>query len=79
MILGCGYVGRPMAQYWRSQELTVTGTTTTPDRLAELADCCDRALCLRGDDEAGLRSCQHAELEASVWPCYPLMQGARAF
>lgn len=56
MILGCGYVGRPMAQYWRSQGLTVTGTTTTPDRLAELADCCDRALCLRGDDEAGLRS-----------------------
>jgi hypothetical protein len=22
---------------------------------------------------------QHAELEASVWPCYPLLQGARFF
>lgn len=55
-ILGCGYVGKAVAHHWRSAGLTVTVTTTTPDRLSELADLCDRPLCLRANDPAALQS-----------------------
>jgi nucleoside-diphosphate-sugar epimerase len=55
-ILGCGYVGKAVAHHWRSAGLTVTATTTTPDRLSELADLCDRPLCLRANDPEALQS-----------------------
>ncbi|TAD79436.1 MAG: NAD-dependent epimerase/dehydratase family protein [Oscillatoriales cyanobacterium] len=55
-ILGCGYVGKAVACQWRSAGLTVTATTTTPDRLAELADLCDRPLCLRANDPTALKA-----------------------
>lgn len=55
VILGCGYVGKAVAQRWRSH-LRVTATTTTPARVAELEPLADRVVVLRGKDEAGLRS-----------------------
>ncbi len=56
MILGCGYVGGSVARHWRSLGLRVTATTTTPDRLPELAEICDRPLCLRADDPIALKA-----------------------
>lgn len=55
-IIGCGYVGRAVAARWRQQGLTVTVTTTTPERVSELNAIADRAVILHGDDEAGMRS-----------------------
>ena len=56
MILGCGYVGQAVARHWRSLGLRVTATTTTPERLPELAELCDRPLCLRADDPIALKN-----------------------
>jgi nucleoside-diphosphate-sugar epimerase len=53
-ILGCGYVGTAMAQRWQQAGLSVTATTTSPERLPELSAIADRALILRGNDASGL-------------------------
>lgn len=49
-ILGCGYVGQAVADLWRGQGMTVTATTTRPERLEALQQGADRALVVRGDD-----------------------------
>ncbi|XGV98860.1 MAG: NAD-dependent epimerase/dehydratase family protein [Leptolyngbya sp. BL-A-14] len=54
-ILGCGYVGKAVAQRWR-ETLTVTATTTTPDRTAELSSVAQHVQVVKGTDAAGLRS-----------------------
>ena len=54
-IIGCGYVGRAVAQRWHQAGYTVTTTTTTPARLAELETVSDRALLVRGDDPFALQ------------------------
>ncbi|MBD2038080.1 NAD-dependent epimerase/dehydratase family protein [Leptolyngbya sp. FACHB-321] len=54
-IIGCGYVGKAVAQRWRST-LTVTATTTTPDRVADLESVAQRVQVVKGNDEAGVRS-----------------------
>ena len=54
-ILGCGYVGKAVAQRWRSS-LTVTATTTKPDRVSELKAVAQRVQVVNGNDEAALRS-----------------------
>jgi nucleoside-diphosphate-sugar epimerase len=56
-IIGCGYVGKTVAQYWR-QELgfTVTATTTSPERVSELEAVAQRVVVVKGDDLAGLQS-----------------------
>ena len=53
-ILGCGYVGQAVATLWRQQGLTVTATTTRPERLEALRRVADRALVVRGDDGAAV-------------------------
>lgn len=53
-ILGCGYVGQAVAQRWRQQGLTVTATTTRPDRLPDLQAVANRGLVMRGDDGAAM-------------------------
>ncbi|MGI0485061.1 SDR family oxidoreductase [Pantanalinema rosaneae CENA516] len=55
-IIGCGYVGRAVAQVWQQQGHTVTVTTTTESRIPELETIADRAIVLHGEDEAGWRS-----------------------
>ncbi|PSB23666.1 NAD-dependent epimerase/dehydratase family protein [Stenomitos frigidus] len=57
-IIGCGYVGKAVAQQWRST-LTVTATTTTPDRVTELSSVAQNVRVVKGTDEAGLRSLLH--------------------
>lgn len=61
MILGCGYVGRQVAQEWLSQGLNVTVTTTTAAKVSELAAIHNgnrhpTALVLQGNDAAALAS-----------------------
>jgi nucleoside-diphosphate-sugar epimerase len=55
VILGCGYVGVRVAQVWQ-QTLTVTATTTTPARVAELEAIAQQVKVLKGDDASALRS-----------------------
>ncbi len=55
VILGCGYVGRSLAPRWR-QTMTVTATTTTVERLAELRPLADHAVVVKGNDHAAVRS-----------------------
>ncbi|NJP08200.1 MAG: SDR family oxidoreductase [Leptolyngbyaceae cyanobacterium RU_5_1] len=55
VILGCGYLGRAVADRWR-RALTVTATTRTPARIAELEAIAQRAIVLNGNDEPALRS-----------------------
>jgi nucleoside-diphosphate-sugar epimerase len=54
-IIGCGYVGKAVAKLWR-QTLTVTATTTSIPRLSELERVAHRAVLLRGNDLAEVRS-----------------------
>jgi nucleoside-diphosphate-sugar epimerase len=53
-IIGCGYVGTAVARLWKQQGLTVSATTTTPERIAALEAIADRAFVVRGDDPAAL-------------------------
>jgi nucleoside-diphosphate-sugar epimerase len=55
LIIGCGYVGKVVARRWH-QELSVTATTTSPERLPELQELADRAVVLHGNDGEALRS-----------------------
>lgn len=54
VIIGCGYVGKAVARAWKHQGLTVTATTTTPTRLAELESIAHQTIILKGNDEATL-------------------------
>lgn len=56
IIIGCGYVGAAVAQHWTQQGLTVTATTTHPDRLSELRSIAAHALVLTGNDETALNA-----------------------
>lgn len=53
-ILGCGYVGTAVAQYWRGQAMAIAATTTRPERLAELGAIADRVLVMQGSDRSAL-------------------------
>lgn len=54
-IVGCGYVGKQVAQLWQQQGLTVTATTTRPERIPELHPVANDVRVLRGTDQALLR------------------------
>jgi nucleoside-diphosphate-sugar epimerase len=53
-ILGCGYVGQAIARYWQAKGITVTATTTRPERLGELEAVAQHVKVARGDDAAQL-------------------------
>lgn len=55
-ILGCGYVGQAVAIAWAEQGVTVTATTTHPERLAELEAIASHAVIVHGNDAAALQS-----------------------
>ncbi|MEM9771605.1 MAG: NAD-dependent epimerase/dehydratase family protein, partial [Cyanobacteria bacterium P01_D01_bin.73] len=55
LILGCGYVGKVIAQQWRDAGVTVTATTTSPDRVAELEAIAHRVLVLDATEPEKLR------------------------
>jgi nucleoside-diphosphate-sugar epimerase len=49
-ILGCGYVGINIADYWQDQGHFVTGTTTSRNRVAALASNVSKVLVMKGND-----------------------------
>lgn len=55
IIIGCGYVGTALAKTWVHQGITVTATTTTPERVPELDAIANHATVLRADDAEALR------------------------
>lgn len=56
-IIGCGYVGSAVSRYWsQTLGLTVTATTTTPQRVENLEKIANRAVVVNGNDAEGLKS-----------------------
>ncbi|MEB3359411.1 MAG: SDR family oxidoreductase [Synechococcales bacterium] len=55
VILGCGYVGKAVARHWQSKGLTVTATTTHPEKVPALQAIAHQAIVLQGNDAAALR------------------------
>jgi nucleoside-diphosphate-sugar epimerase len=55
-ILGCGYVGSALAKYWQEQGHFVTGTTTSSERVAVLAETVSQVVITKGNDLSGLES-----------------------
>lgn len=55
-ILGCGYVGSALADYWQEQGHFVTGTTTSTERVALLSETVSQAVVIKGNDLGGLQS-----------------------
>ena len=56
-IIGCGYVGSAVSRYWsETLGLTVTATTTTPERVESLEKVAGRVAVVNGNDGEGLKS-----------------------
>jgi nucleoside-diphosphate-sugar epimerase len=55
-ILGCGYVGSTLADYWQDRGHFVTGTTTSSSRVAALAGSVSKAVVMRGNDLTAVSS-----------------------
>jgi nucleoside-diphosphate-sugar epimerase len=54
-IIGCGYVGCAIAQYWQQNpNLIVTATTTTPERVSQLQKLADKVVVTQGNDQEKL-------------------------
>jgi nucleoside-diphosphate-sugar epimerase len=69
-ILGCGYVGSALADYWQEQGHCVTGTTTSRGRVAELSAAISQVVLMKGNDITAVQSllqCQ-SMLVVSVAP-----------
>jgi nucleoside-diphosphate-sugar epimerase len=59
-IIGCGYVGYAVAQYWRQKmDFVVTATTTTPERASELQKVAEKVVVTQGNDPEGLKAVLH--------------------
>lgn len=56
-IIGCGYVGCAVAQYWQQKmSFVVTATTTTPERVPELQTVAQQVVIVQGNDSHLLKS-----------------------
>lgn len=55
-IIGCGYVGKTVAEDWQKQELSVLVTTTRQERVSELAAVADQVVVLTGTDASKLQA-----------------------
>jgi nucleoside-diphosphate-sugar epimerase len=55
-ILGCGYVGTKLAEYWTSAGQTITVTTTSQNRITELSKITPIICIMKGDNEEMLHS-----------------------
>mgnify|MGYP002780612720 CR=1 FL=1 len=53
-ILGCGYVGKAVAQLWSSQGISVTATTTSRDRMDDLRQVAAAVQVVNGSDAEGI-------------------------
>ncbi|MBD2214453.1 SDR family oxidoreductase [Nostoc linckia FACHB-104] len=56
-IIGCGYVGSAVAQYWQQKmNFVVTATTTTPTRVSALEQVAHKVVVVKGNDATGLKA-----------------------
>ncbi len=55
-ILGCGYVGSALANYWQERGHFVTGTTTSWQRVAPLSELLSQVVLIKGDDADAVES-----------------------
>ncbi|MGZ3632988.1 MAG: SDR family oxidoreductase [Parachlamydiaceae bacterium] len=55
VILGCGYVGKALLDYWQSDKATLVATTTNLERQKELQSLANEVAVLHGDDETALK------------------------
>jgi nucleoside-diphosphate-sugar epimerase len=55
-ILGCGYVGSVLADYWQEQGHFVTGTTTSRERVNSLSATISKVVLMKGDDLTAVHS-----------------------
>ncbi len=55
-IIGCGYVGTAVADYWQQQGHSITATTTSRERLGVLQEIASRATVMRGNDLNAVQS-----------------------
>ncbi|MDF5737221.1 MULTISPECIES: SDR family oxidoreductase [unclassified Nostoc] len=59
-IIGCGYVGSKLAQYWQQKmDFVVSVTTTSPERVPALESVSQRVVVTRGNDLDSLKSVLH--------------------
>lgn len=49
-IIGCGYVGKAAARFWKAAGHSVTATTRNPDHVAELQSIVDHVILLQGNN-----------------------------
>ncbi len=54
-ILGCGYVGSKLAEYWHKQGNFVTGTTTNYHRIASLSQVASQLVVMKGDNLSAIQ------------------------
>jgi nucleoside-diphosphate-sugar epimerase len=55
-VLGCGYVGKALAEIWQEQGHFVTGTTTSRERIPALAASLSKAVIAKGADYSAMQS-----------------------
>ncbi len=55
-ILGCGYMGSALAEYWQEQGHFLTGTTTSWERVASLSEVVSQVVLMKGDDASAVQS-----------------------
>ncbi len=55
-VLGCGYVGKALADGWQEQGHFVTGTTTSKERIAALTETLSKAVLAKGADYLAMQS-----------------------
>jgi nucleoside-diphosphate-sugar epimerase len=55
-IIGCGYVGTAASQYWYKQGHSVTVTTTTQERVAQLEEIATKVVVMKGEDSQAVKS-----------------------
>ncbi|MBW4687501.1 MAG: SDR family oxidoreductase [Komarekiella atlantica HA4396-MV6] len=59
-IIGCGYVGYVVAQYWQqNMDFVISATTTSPERVPALQPLAQRVIVTQGNDRDGLKSLLH--------------------
>jgi len=49
-IIGCGYVGKAIANYWKGKGHYITGTTRSLEKTANILEYCQKAEVLHSDD-----------------------------
>ncbi|MEM6836008.1 MAG: SDR family oxidoreductase [Cyanobacteria bacterium P01_C01_bin.120] len=73
-VIGCGYVGRVLAEYWQQQGHSVTGTATTAQRVDELRTVLTDATVVRGIDAAAVAAVSQDQTAVVVSVAPPQIQ-----